>query len=157
MANSAAEFTPLGPVLNHVSRARCCSLIGFAPIVPDSIVVAQEKVVSRSVQSPFGAYLLMEQRPDSGVDFIAPVAYRTHLPDYNTSVIYRKHRMDAKELKKWLARQGCVFEGKRGGSGHLVVVNPKNGSRSELPIHSRRELGTGLVRTIKKQLGLEDR
>jgi mRNA interferase HicA len=32
--------------------------------------------------------------------------------------------MTARELKKWLAKQGCVFEGKRGGSGHLIVVNP---------------------------------
>jgi len=65
--------------------------------------------------------------------------------------------MDAKELKKWLARQGCIFEGKRGGSGHLIVINPRNGRRSELPMHSRKELGKGLVRTIKKQLDLEDR
>ena len=65
--------------------------------------------------------------------------------------------MNAKEFKKWLARQGCVFEGKRGGSGHLIVINRQNGKRSELPMHSRKELGTGLVRTIKKQLGLEDR
>jgi mRNA interferase HicA len=64
--------------------------------------------------------------------------------------------MDAKELRKWLAKQGCTFEGKRGGSGHLIVTNPKNGRRSELPLHSRKELGTGLVRAIKKQLGLED-
>jgi predicted RNA binding protein YcfA (HicA-like mRNA interferase family) len=47
-------------------------------------------------------------------------------------------------------------QGKRGGSGHLVVINTKNGKRSELPMHSSRELGTGLVRAIKKQLGLED-
>jgi predicted RNA binding protein YcfA (HicA-like mRNA interferase family) len=52
--------------------------------------------------------------------------------------------MDAKELKKWLTRQGCVFEGKRDGSGHLVVINPKTGRRSELPVHSRWELGTGV-------------
>ena len=64
--------------------------------------------------------------------------------------------MTAKELKKWLRRQGCVFEGKRRGSGHLVVINPANGRRSELPMHSRKELGTGLVRAIKRQLGLED-
>lgn len=65
--------------------------------------------------------------------------------------------MNARELKKWLSRQGCFFEGKRGGSGHLIVINRKNGKRSELPMHSRRVLGTGLVRAIKKQLGLEDR
>ena len=65
--------------------------------------------------------------------------------------------MDARELKKWLAKQGCIFEGKRGGSGHLVVINPSNGRRSELPMHSRKELGKGLVQTIKKQLDLEDR
>ncbi len=64
--------------------------------------------------------------------------------------------MTANELKKWLARQGCVFEGKRGGSGHLIVINRNNGKRSELPMHSRKDLGTGLVKTIKKQLGLED-
>jgi mRNA interferase HicA len=64
--------------------------------------------------------------------------------------------MTAKELKKWLRRQGCVFEGKRGGSGHLIVINPENGRRSQLPMHSRKELGKGLVRTIKQQLGLEE-
>ena len=65
--------------------------------------------------------------------------------------------MDARQLKKWLTRQGCIFESKRSGSGHLILINPENGRRSELPMHSRKELGTGLVRTIKKQLGLEDR
>ncbi|MGO9464470.1 MAG: type II toxin-antitoxin system HicA family toxin [Isosphaeraceae bacterium] len=64
--------------------------------------------------------------------------------------------MTARELKKWLARRGCIFEGKRSGSGHLIVINPANGRRSELPMHSRRELGNGLVRTIKRQLGLEE-
>jgi len=29
--------------------------------------------------------------------------------------------VNAKELKKWLACQGCTFETKRGGSGHLIV------------------------------------
>jgi mRNA interferase HicA len=82
---------------------------------------------------------------------------KTHLQNYNTSVIYREPSLDAKELKKWLARQGCTFEGKRSGSGHLIVINPFNGRRSELPMHSRKELGKDLVRTIKKQLGLEDR
>jgi len=62
--------------------------------------------------------------------------------------------MNAQELKKWLAARGCTFEPKRGGSGHLIV---KFGDRkSELPMHgARKELGTGLVNAIKKQLGLK--
>jgi mRNA interferase HicA len=62
--------------------------------------------------------------------------------------------MNARELKKWLASQGCTFETKRGGSGHLIV---KRGDRkTELPMHgANKELGTGLVNAIKKQLGLK--
>ena len=62
--------------------------------------------------------------------------------------------MNAKELKKWLASQGCTFETKRGGSGHLIVRRADR--KSELPMHgSNKELGTGLVNAIKKQLGLK--
>jgi mRNA interferase HicA len=62
--------------------------------------------------------------------------------------------MNAKELKRWLAERGCTFENKRGGSGHLIV---RRGDRkSELPMHGGgKELGTGLVNAIKKQLGLK--
>ncbi|EHK57930.1 type II toxin-antitoxin system HicA family toxin [Allomesorhizobium alhagi] len=62
--------------------------------------------------------------------------------------------MNAKELKKWLATQGCTFETKKAGSGHLIV---RRGDRkSELPMHGGgKELGTGLVNAIKKQLGLK--
>lgn len=61
--------------------------------------------------------------------------------------------MNANELKRWLAKQGCTFETHRGGSGHLTV---RLGDRtSQLPMHgARKELGTGLVRKIKKDLGL---
>lgn len=60
--------------------------------------------------------------------------------------------MDAKELKKLLAKQGCIFETHRGGSGHLTV---RRGDRtSQLPMHGRKELGTGLVNKILKDLGL---
>lgn len=62
--------------------------------------------------------------------------------------------MNAQEFKRWLAAQGCTFEPKRGGSGHLIVW--KGDRRSELPMHgSRKELGTGLVNAIKKDLGLK--
>jgi len=60
----------------------------------------------------------------------------------------------AAELKRWLAQQGCTFEAHKGGSGHLTV---RRGERtSQLPMHgSHKELGTGLVNKIKKDLGLK--
>ncbi|MDP7547376.1 MAG: type II toxin-antitoxin system HicA family toxin [Alphaproteobacteria bacterium] len=62
--------------------------------------------------------------------------------------------MNSKELKRWLRKQGCTFETHPGGSGHMTI---KRGRRkSQLPMHgSRKELGTGLVNKIKKDLGLK--
>jgi mRNA interferase HicA len=62
--------------------------------------------------------------------------------------------MNAQELRKYLAKQGCTFETHKGGSGHLKV---RRGDRtSQLPMHGgRRELGTGLVNKILKDLGLK--
>lgn len=61
--------------------------------------------------------------------------------------------MKAQELRRKLAAQGCTFETHKGGSGHLTV---KRGNRkSQLPMHGgRKELGTGLVNKILKDLGL---
>lgn len=62
--------------------------------------------------------------------------------------------MNAQELKRFLAKHGCTFEPKSGGSGHLVVRLGER--RSEIPMHgSRKELGTGLVNRIMKDLGLK--
>lgn len=73
--------------------------------------------------------------------------------EFHTYVGY-EDAMNAQEFRKWLARQGCTFEPKKGGSGHIIV---RRGDRkSELPMHGgRKELGTGLVNAIKKQLGLK--
>ncbi len=62
--------------------------------------------------------------------------------------------MNAQELRKWLAAQGCTFETKKGGSGHIVV---RHGDKvTDLPMHGgSKELGTGLVNAIKKHLGLK--
>ena len=62
--------------------------------------------------------------------------------------------MKPNELKKWLAAQGCTFETHKGGSGHLTVrLGDKT---SQLPMHGAgKELGTGLVNKIKKDLGLK--
>jgi mRNA interferase HicA len=62
--------------------------------------------------------------------------------------------MNCKELKRWLANQGCTFETKQGGSGHLIVK--LGDKKTDLPMHGHgKELGTGLVNVIKKALGLK--
>ena len=62
--------------------------------------------------------------------------------------------MHARQLRRWLHKQGCTLECHRRGSGHLTVR--RSNRTSQLPMHgSRRELGTGLVAKIKKDLGLD--
>ncbi|MGD0889404.1 MAG: type II toxin-antitoxin system HicA family toxin [Acidobacteriaceae bacterium] len=58
--------------------------------------------------------------------------------------------MKSTEFKRWLAEQGATFKGGKGS--HLKVS--LNGRNSVLPMHNK-ELGTGLVQAIKKQLGLK--
>jgi mRNA interferase HicA len=62
--------------------------------------------------------------------------------------------MNSRELKKYLAAQGCTFETHRGGSGHITV---RRGARkTQLPMHgSGKQLGTELVNKILKDLGLK--
>jgi mRNA interferase HicA len=60
--------------------------------------------------------------------------------------------MTSAELKRWLEQRGCIFETTR--SGHLKVRRGR--FASVLPMHGKnKELGTGLVNAIKKQLGLK--
>ncbi len=61
--------------------------------------------------------------------------------------------MKASGLKKLLAAKGCRFETHRGGSGYLTVILRKR--KSQLPMHGQRELGTGLVNKILKDLSLK--
>jgi mRNA interferase HicA len=62
--------------------------------------------------------------------------------------------MKASELKKLLAAKGCTFHTHKGGSGHLTVRRGQH--KSQLPMHgSHKELGTGLVNRILKDLGLK--
>jgi mRNA interferase HicA len=62
--------------------------------------------------------------------------------------------MNAKELQRWLKKQGCSFETHPGGSGHMTVI--RGNKKTQLPMHgSRKELGKGLVNAIKKDLGLK--
>jgi mRNA interferase HicA len=62
--------------------------------------------------------------------------------------------MNSAELKRLLAKSGCTFETHKGGSGHLTVR--RDGRTSQLPQHgANKELGTGLVNKILKDLGLK--
>lgn len=62
--------------------------------------------------------------------------------------------MKAKELRQLLAKHGCRFETHKGGSGHVTVT--RNGKKSQLPMHgSKKELGTGLVNKILKDLDIK--
>jgi mRNA interferase HicA len=60
--------------------------------------------------------------------------------------------MTSAQFKRFLAREGATFEPGKGG--HLIAT--LNGKKAVLPMHgSNKELGTGLVNAIKKQLGLK--
>ena len=55
--------------------------------------------------------------------------------------------MNAKELRRYLKKRGRTFETHKGGSGSRTSQPPMHGGS--------RELGTGLVRKILKDLGLD--
>jgi len=59
--------------------------------------------------------------------------------------------MNSKQMKKWLEQLGATFAPGKGS--HLKVF--LNGRQSSLPMHGTAELGTGLKRAIKRQLGLK--
>lgn len=60
--------------------------------------------------------------------------------------------MTSTEFKRWLQKQRCAFE--RGKGGHLIVR--LDDKMSVLPMHGKqKELGTGLVNAIKKDLELK--
>ena len=59
--------------------------------------------------------------------------------------------MNSRQFKNWLTKKGCTFE--KGRGGHLVVR--LRGRKSILPMHGgRKQLGTGLMNKITKDLGL---
>jgi mRNA interferase HicA len=72
--------------------------------------------------------------------------------EHTTVVLYNDSVVTSQEFKRWLQNKGCTFEPGRGG--HLVV---RLGDKvTDLPMHGKqKELGTGLVNSIKKHLGLK--
>jgi len=56
------------------------------------------------------------------------------------------------EFKRWLERQGATFEPAKGG--HVWVMLGER--RAIIPMHgSRKDMKTGTIAAIKKQLGLQ--
>ena len=60
--------------------------------------------------------------------------------------------MKYSEFRRWLRQQGATFEQHRAGSSHFRVT--LNGRSTVFPDHGAKEIGSGLVAAIKKQLGL---
>jgi mRNA interferase HicA len=56
----------------------------------------------------------------------------------------------ASELKRWLAKQEATFEAAKGSHFRVYL----NGKQSILPMHGK-EIKTGTVQAIKRQLGLK--
>lgn len=60
--------------------------------------------------------------------------------------------MNSSQFRRYLAKQGCTFEAGKGG--HVIVR--RGDKMSVLPTHGgKKQLGTGLMKAIKKQLGIE--
>lgn len=60
--------------------------------------------------------------------------------------------VNSEQFKRWLASQGCTFSPGKGG--HLIVR--RGDKASVLPMHGgKKQLGTGLIAAIRKQLDLK--
>ena len=57
------------------------------------------------------------------------------------------------ELRAKLESLGCRFRRRADGS-HEMWVNPANGRRAIIPRHSNRDLATGTLRQIRRDLGI---
>jgi len=56
--------------------------------------------------------------------------------------------MRARELKRILAALGATFECGKGSHLHVEL----NGKKSIIPMHSAKDLGTGLLKAIQRDL-----
>lgn len=59
--------------------------------------------------------------------------------------------MKYSEFRKWLKDQGAIFVPAKGSHFRVTL----DGKTTIFPDHGSKEIGTGLVERIKKQLGLK--
>ncbi|MEE3732395.1 MULTISPECIES: type II toxin-antitoxin system HicA family toxin [Mannheimia] len=71
---------------------------------------------------------------------------------YFLAVLIRRYLMKYSEFLRYLLAQGCEIENHRRGSHRKVTLN---GKQSVFPYHGSKEIGTGLVNKIKKDLDLK--
>lgn len=78
------------------------------------------------------------------------MGYRLDFPLTKTTEVLSIEGGNSNEFKRWLLKQGVTFENAKGSHVKLHL----NGRQSVLPMHAK-ELKTGTVEGIKKQLGLK--
>ena len=61
--------------------------------------------------------------------------------------------MTYRELRRKLESLGCKFQRQADGS-HEIRVNPANGRRTPIPRHGNRDLATGTLHRIRRNLGI---
>ncbi|SIO52516.1 type II toxin-antitoxin system HicA family toxin [Paraburkholderia phenazinium] len=59
--------------------------------------------------------------------------------------------MSYSEFRRWLKKLGAEFEPAKGSHFRVTL----NGKTTIFPDHGKKEIGTGLVEQIKKQLGIK--
>ena len=65
----------------------------------------------------------------------------------------RGDKVKVNELVRYIKKQGCLL--KRNGKEHDIWINPNTGGKSSIPRHSSKEIPTGTVKSILKDLGLK--
>ena len=61
--------------------------------------------------------------------------------------------MTYRELRRKLVRLGCEFDRQASGS-HELWINTTNGLESPVPRHGNRDLPTGTLHRIRRNLGI---
>jgi mRNA interferase HicA len=82
----------------------------------------------------------------------ADILVRSRLIEWTDMSI--KLSMNSQQFRRWLVKQGCTVDPGKGKGGHVVVR--LSGRWTILPMHGgKKQLGTGLMEKIKKELGLK--
>ena len=61
--------------------------------------------------------------------------------------------MTYRQLRRKLERLGCRFE-RQGAGSHEIWLNPANQQRTTIPRHANRDLATGTLHDIRRDLGI---